>query len=388
MVYCHSVWKFSVIKSRIMFTIVAVVIIITLLYFYGTRTFDYWTKKGIKHEKPMPFLGNAFGIFLQRQTPTGHFHELYQKYKNERFFGYYMAHRPTLILKDPELIKNVITTDFNNFYSRGVIPVNDYHEPILKNLFFADGDMWKCLRQRMTPAFSSGKLKAMFPLIVEKSGNLIASAEAVAKSGKDVDVRDLIARFTTDFIGAVGFGIDSHSMDDENSQFRKVGKRIFSVTWRDNLFGFIKVLFPAISNRLYFFDPMIEENITSILRAVMEQRGNKPSGRNDFIDQLIELRQKGKIEVESVENMNPDGKPKTVEIELDEQLMVGQMFIFFAAGFETSSSASSYTLHQLAFNPDAQRKCQEEIDEVLSRYDNKLCYDAVMEMKYLDLAFK
>ncbi|GBP84922.1 Probable cytochrome P450 6a20 [Eumeta japonica] len=49
---------------------------------------------------------------------------------------------------------------------------------------------------------------------------------------------------------------------------------------------------------------------------------------------------------------------------MDVELMVAQVFVFFAAGFETSSSSSSYTLHQLAFHPEEQKKVQNEIDDV------------------------
>ncbi|GBP59919.1 Cytochrome P450 6B7 [Eumeta japonica] len=119
----------------------------------------------------------------------------------------------------------------------------------------------------------------------------------------------------------------------------------------------------------------------------MKERNYKPAGRNDFIDLLLSLKEKGKIVGESIENFNADGTPKESQLELDDMLMAAQVFVFFAAGFETSSSATSYTLHQLAFHPEEQKKVQDEIDEVLSRYDNKLCYDAIREMKYLEMAF-
>lgn len=73
---------------------------------------------------------------------------------------------------------------------------------------------------------------------------------------------------------------------------------------------------------------------------------------------------------------------------MDDILMTAQVFVFFAAGFETSSSATSFTLHQLAYHPEVQKKVQEDIDRVLAKHDNKLSYEAVKEMTYLDWAFK
>ncbi|CAH2107638.1 unnamed protein product [Euphydryas editha] len=86
--------------------------------------------------------------------------------------------------------------------------------------------------------------------------------------------------------------------------------------------------------------------------------------------------------------MNPDGTPKEVELEMDLTCMIAQVFAFFAAGFETTSSATSCLLHELAYNQEIQKNIQKEIDEVLMKYDNRLCYEAVAEMTLLNLALK
>ncbi|XP_061726412.1 cytochrome P450 6B7-like [Cydia pomonella] len=371
-----------------MLVYIGIIVLIWSLYLYGTHGYDYWRKKGVKYDKPLPFVGSTSRMFLQKQSLTDYFTELYRRYPEEKFVGFYLANSKALMIRDPELIKNVLITDFNNFYPRGLIAHKTVREPMMKNLFFADGDLWKLLRQRLTPAFTSGKLKAMFPLIVERTQRLQRTAAAAAERGAEVDVRDLMARYTTDFIGACGFGLDTDSISDETSTFRKLGKRIFTFTIRDGLMFFLKEVATEPFKNFEYLAPEIERNTVALVKGIMEQRNYKPSGRNDFIDLLLELKQKGKIVGESIEKRNPDGTPHIVELEMDELLMAAQVFVFFAAGFETSSSATSYTLHQLALHPDQQAKCQQEIDEVLARYDGKLCYDAVKEMQYLHMCFK
>ncbi|XP_061726406.1 cytochrome P450 6B2-like [Cydia pomonella] len=367
--------------------IVACVVIVCCLYSFSTRGYDYWQKKGVQHEKPLPFIGSAGRIFAQKMSMTEYFTELYRKYPKEKLVGYYFSREKAVVLRDPELVKCVLITDFQYFYRRGINYHKDVVEPMFKNLFFADGDLWKLLRQRMTPAFTSGKLKAMFPLIVERTERLQRTAAATAERGAEVDVRDLMARYTTDFIGACGFGIDANSIDDEDAPFRKLGKRIFTPSLRDIIVTVAKWLAPDLFKCLRTVAPEVEQDTLSLVRSIMEQRNYQPSGRNDFIDLLLELKQKGKIVGESIEHRNSDGTSKIAELELDNLLMAAQVFVFFAAGFETSSSATSYTLHQLALHPDQQAKCQQEIDGVLTRYGGKLCYEAVNEMKYLKMCF-
>lgn len=45
----------------------------------------------------------------------------------------------------------------------------------------------------------------------------------------------------------------------------------------------------------------------------------------------------------------------------------------------------TFALYELALNPDVQQKLRDDIKSVLSRHDNKLNYDAMLEMKYLQM---
>ncbi|GBP59924.1 Cytochrome P450 6a2 [Eumeta japonica] len=231
------------------------------------------------------------------------------------------------IIRDPELVKAVLVSDFMYFYKRGLNPHETVIEPMLKNLFFAHGNLWRLLRQRMTPAFTTGKLKAMFPLIVERAVKVQNLADKAAKTGATVDVRDLMARYTIDFIGACDFGINMDSLDEENSVFRKMGKRIFSFTRRDALIRTLKHMFPETCKNLHFLTSEVEKTTLHLVKTVMKERDYTPSGRNDFIDLLLALKENGKLVGESVDKFKPDGPPMETEIELDDLLMAAQVLV-------------------------------------------------------------
>ncbi|XP_013184491.1 cytochrome P450 6B7 [Amyelois transitella] len=367
--------------------VILLVFAVVAFYLYATRNYDYWNKRNVKHDPPVPPFGTHFRNAFAFKSITDISQELYNKYPNEKVVGYYRWSTPELIIKDPDVVRRIMSTDFNHFYFRGMAR-NPKVDRVLLNPFHADGDNWRLLRQRLTPAFTTAKLKNMFPLIVKCAEKLHSLGDDIVSRGGDCDIREMMARFTTEFIGACGFGVEMDTINNEKSLFREFGKLIFSRTAFDITRFAVWEAVPLVRGFLPVINPKIEEIATEIVKNVREQRNGKPSGRNDFIDLLLELESKGKFTAESIEKTNPDGSPVIVDMEMTMACMAAQVFIFFAAGFETSSSATSFTLHELAFNPEIQERIQEEIDEVLSEYNNKLCYEAVAKLSLLDMAFK
>jgi len=73
---------------------------------------------------------------------------------------------------------------------------------------------------------------------------------------------------------------------------------------------------------------------------------------------------------------------------LTDGLITAQAFVFFVAGFETSSSTISHALYELALNEKIQSNLRKEINEVYAKHGEDLTYDNVKKMDYLDKVFK
>jgi len=61
-----------------------------------------------------------------------------------------------------------------------------------------------------------------------------------------------------------------------------------------------------------------------------------------------------------------------------------QAFLFFFAGFETSSSTMQFALYELALQPEIQKRVQAEIDESRKNNGGEITYEGLMQMDYLD----
>jgi cytochrome P450 family 6 len=65
-------------------------------------------------------------------------------------------------------------------------------------------------------------------------------------------------------------------------------------------------------------------------------------------------------------------------------VIAAQAFVFYIAGFETSSSTMSFCLYELAMNPDIQERLRAEIHTVLEKHGGNITYESIFEMNYLD----
>lgn len=70
---------------------------------------------------------------------------------------------------------------------------------------------------------------------------------------------------------------------------------------------------------------------------------------------------------------------------LTDQVLASNAFVFFLAGFETTSSTMSFLLLELAANLDIQIAVREEIVHVLHKHNGEVTYESVKDLKYLDM---
>lgn len=137
-------------------------------YFIFSHKYSYWRRYGLPSPKPLPLLGNYADFILMRKNLGETFTDICKQLPNEPIIGTYYGTEPAVMIKDPELLKLVITKDFYYFSSRE-LRGHLHRETATKNVFSAEGDYWRVVRQNLTPVFSSAKMKKMFYLIEKRT---------------------------------------------------------------------------------------------------------------------------------------------------------------------------------------------------------------------------
>ncbi|KAF7988496.1 hypothetical protein HCN44_001069 [Aphidius gifuensis] len=353
---------------------IGILMLLILGYWWSIKTFEFWSKRGVVGPQPVPLVGNIIDTIIAKKSIGQLMQEFYKNYDNEKVVGLFVYREPVLMLRDLNLIKDVFISDFSKFSNRP-IKIFEKAEPLSQSLLHLGYNKWKPLRNKLSPVFTSGKLKDMFNLILNCGDNLQSVMDKIIDKNNIIEVRELTARFTTDVIGVCAFGLEINAMNNDDNEFRKMGKRVFDINLKKILMFQFKELFPSFYEYLGSFvdDSKLTNFFINTMRQTMNYRRLNNITRNDFLQYLMEIED------------NPD---KISNDKLTDSFLASQLFIFFLAGFETSSSTISHALYELAQHQDYQDKLRQEIKETKEANDGKWTYDSIQNMSFMEKIFR
>ncbi|KFU86671.1 Cytochrome P450 3A24, partial [Chaetura pelagica] len=336
-------------------------IFVALLLTYGTWPFGLFKKLGIPGPRPLPFFGTCLEYrkgFLEFDNAC------FQKYG--KVWGFYDGRQPVLAGMGPPIIKTVHV---------------DLAGMLQDAVSVAEDEQWKRIRTVLSPTFTSGKLKEMFPIIKHYGEALVKNVQKQVENDNSISVKDIFGSYSMDVVTSTSFGVNIDSMNNPKDPFVREMKKMVKFDFFDPLFILIFV-FPFLSpllakfNVSFFPSDAVDFFIRSISKIKQDREKKGHKGRVDFLQLMLESQKSS-----NHENNETNHSYKA----LTDSEILSQAFIFIFAGYEPTSNTLSYLAYELATHPDVQQKLLEEIDTVLP---NKapLTYDAMMQLEYLDMA--
>jgi len=228
------------------------------VYVYFKVSFSYWKKRNVPYAKPTFPFGN-FGDKLLLRATLGHvFENIYKELDGEKYGGTYALTKPGFIFRDPDIIKNILVKDFSSFHDRGLF-VDEELEPLTGHLFRLPGKRWRNLRVKLSPTFTSGKMKMMFQTLVDCGLELGSIPDKSAINEEIIEIKDILARYSTDIISSCAFGIQCNCLKNPDAEFLQWGRKIFKPSLRTSIILFIVTTIPALLSvlKLSTLDPSI-----------------------------------------------------------------------------------------------------------------------------------
>jgi len=85
-----------------------------LFYRFVTKNFDYWERLGVPYKAGKFPWGSIDFVKVQKNNAL-HQLDMCNEFKDEKFFGYFLFGKPTLMVNDVELVKKIKVSDFHHF---------------------------------------------------------------------------------------------------------------------------------------------------------------------------------------------------------------------------------------------------------------------------------
>ncbi|XP_077172252.1 cytochrome P450 3A9-like [Paroedura picta] len=354
-------------------------VLLGLILLYGIWPFRVFRRLGIPGPTPIPFLGTTLHYrkgFLTFDS------ECYKKYG--KIWGIYDGRQPVMAILDPAIIKAVLVKEcYTNFTNRRSLELVGM---LKEAVSIAKDEQWKRIRTVLSPTFTSGKLKEMFPIIKHYGEALVTNVQKKVERGEPIEMKEIFGAYSMDVVTSTAFGVNVDSMNNPKDPFVKEVRKMTKFKPFDPLFiltfafPFLIPLFQLMKLNLFPRDAV--DFFARSVGKIKEQR--KKEGKGDRVDFLQLM-----IDSQGISSNGMNGHQQSNGVDhafkgLTDNEILAQAIIFIFAGYEPSSNSLGYIAYLLTTHPDVQQKLLEEIDSLLP---NKapLTYDAIMQMEYLDM---
>ncbi|XP_069805422.1 cholesterol 24-hydroxylase-like isoform X2 [Dendropsophus ebraccatus] len=279
-------------------------------------------------------------------------------------------HKVAILTVSPEALKEVLMSPkykkgciYNHgfslfgvrFMGRGLVTDRDF-------------DHWRKQRRIMDPAFSRTYLIELMAPFNEKAEELMERLAEKADGSCHVGMHAMMSRVALDVISKVAFGMETNSLEDDQTPF----------PWAISLVmkGTVEVRNPFIK---------YSREKQAFIRDVQESlRLLRETGR-----QCIERRRKAIQDGEEIpmDILTQILKGADLEGDFDMEILLDNFVTFFIAGQETTANQLSFTIMELARNPEILEKVQAEVDEVIGA-KRDIEYGDLGKLQYLSQVLK
>ncbi|CAK1596576.1 unnamed protein product [Parnassius mnemosyne] len=362
-------------------------LIVYFIYTYK-RIHKYFDERDLRYNPGVPIFGNVLKSTLLRRHIVEDIDAIYKEFPNEKYVGYIEGTSPIILIRDPEVIKHITVKDFDHFVNHKMFFPEDIEPLFGDSLLMMKDDRWRDMRATLSPAFTASKMRQMLPFMAEISDNIIQYLKD--HISEDIDVSDVIRRYTNDVIASCAFGYQVNSLKDKDNEFYTMGQSLFNMSTWQRLKLFFITNIPKVARLLGFnvFSGKYSGFFDNLVKTTIEHRQKHNIERPDMIQLLMEA-SKGNLKTENVdikddivfeaEKLKQHGDVK----QWSPKELSSQVFLFFFAGFDTSATALIMCIHELAINPKVQDKLYEEIKEFKDK-NSSVVFENMNELKYLD----
>ncbi|XP_019158872.1 PREDICTED: cytochrome P450 CYP72A219-like isoform X2 [Ipomoea nil] len=280
----------------------------------------------------------------------------------------WMGPRPKVLIRDPELIKEVLNKNYQYQKAR----TNPLGRKVARGVANYEKDKWAKHRRIINPAFYSEKLKLMQPAFLLSCCEMLSKWEGIV-SGKGSCERDVwpdLQGLTCDVISRTAFGSSYEEgkrifelQKEQGMHFIEVSRQVYVPGWR---------FVPTKRNRRM---NAIEKEVKSSIRGIIDKRMKAMQGGETNNDDLLGILLESNLQ----EIRQQGGKEFGMSIED----VIEECKVFYFAGQETTSVMLVWTMILLSRFQDWQARAREEVLQVFG--DQEPDFEGLNSLKVLTM---
>jgi len=246
--------------------------------------------------------------------------------------------KSVLFCRDAGLLQHALQKNQKN-YTKSYIQTKDVAKYVGHGLLTAEGAHWQRQRKLIQPAFH----KSQLVLLVETIQKTILEELKNIRIGKPMDVFPVFNDLAFQTVVKSIFNMEVSHADIASLQHTTEATQQMLV--QELRQPFLVWWFNWSGKTKKHLD--MTQNSRSILKTLVEIRKKSSQVHQDLLDMLLHARY-------------DDGSA------MDENQLVDEILILFAAGHETTSNALTFTSELLARNPMVQAKILQEVQQIKS----------------------
>uniref|UniRef100_A0A2A4JSS5 unspecific monooxygenase n=1 Tax=Heliothis virescens TaxID=7102 RepID=A0A2A4JSS5_HELVI len=304
---------------------VLAVLIIALTLDYVTKFFSYWYVRHIPYKSSIPFFGGDYHRVLGIRSSTEDVNILYNKYPKDKYVGRLKSRIPDLIVKDPDTLKRMLSTDFAHFHSRGLCLDKSQDVCLRDNLFYADGEKWTLLRE----GYES--------LLSNMDCALESLSDCLPGTNGDANVQETLSKVLDKVFEDLLLG------NSGGSVIKDLRSAIQKRSLSDRFKSYLKDIFPS----LYIMFGLV---------TIFGEPSNKTKNEIEQSKVLSQIKNMGNV-------FQPEGKEKKKKPHSEVEFAYSVIASFITEGYIPCLNALTALIYELASNPEVQEKSRNSVSK-------------------------
>eukprot|EP01006_Ploeotia_vitrea_P024565 TRINITY_DN57394_c0_g1_i1.p1 TRINITY_DN57394_c0_g1~~TRINITY_DN57394_c0_g1_i1.p1 ORF type:complete len:530 (+),score=246.93 TRINITY_DN57394_c0_g1_i1:53-1591(+) len=343
-----------------------------------------WMLRSIRAPRGHWFLGNLPQLRGETHKAIVRFCETVGEWRAFKLWvGPWMA---VLVLCEPEMVKEVLVTQRDNF---DISERLELKQMTGLSLLTVQGAEWKPMRKTLNPAFHFAKLVSFIRPFNDFTAILLRDCGKWAEEHRLLTVQEMFSRLTLDVIGVAAFATKFNAQQEVDNDFVS---RLSAAIGAGGVSPVIARLRAMLLPHWYVFKQLREwrQELNDMTLKILDERLEAQKRLEDAEDDEAFYDSDGKDAGERppqdligllLECRDDAGRP------LSKQTILDNLITFLLAGHETTSTLMSWVLYLLSQHEHIEEKLVDEIRRVVPP-NAPPTYDDIKKLTYLEQVLK